>query len=78
MQKGGALQERVYGRFLLDLHKEEITRTITAHIHDLSNLWKEKEGGGEKRGHIAIWIIHSLGGEQVVDLSRLSPSICRR
>ncbi|ABD40481.1 hypothetical protein Mhun_0728 [Methanospirillum hungatei JF-1] len=62
MQKGGALQERVYGRFLLDLHKEEITRTITAHIHDLSNLWKEKEGGGEKRGHIAIWIIHSLGG----------------
>jgi hypothetical protein len=62
MQKGGALQERVYGRFLLDLHREEITRAITTHIHDLANIWQKKEGGGERRGHIAIWVIHSLGG----------------
>ena len=61
-QKGGALQERVYGRFLLDLHRDEIKRVITSQISALADLWKNTEGGGEQKKHIVIWIVHSLGG----------------
>ena len=46
----------------MDLHKDEINRTVTTHIRSLVDLWKNTEGGGEQRANIAIWIVHSLGG----------------
>ncbi|GEM_PF-1600374 len=62
IQAGGALRERVYGRFLLDLHRSRIQQTLSTYIIELVNLWKEKGGSAEKKGHMCIWLVHSLGG----------------
>ena len=51
-----ALRERVYGRFLFDLNRTEVIRTIKKSI---DNAAEERVGYSTQ---IHIWIVHSLGG----------------
>jgi hypothetical protein len=58
----GAVRDRVYGRFLYDIHRQEVTKTISKYLEQLRDGWQKKEGGGEQAGHLIIWIVHSIGG----------------
>jgi hypothetical protein len=40
----GAVRDRVYGRFLYDIHRTEITKTITKYLGELRDGWQQTEG----------------------------------
>lgn len=58
----GAVRDRVYGRFLYDIHRKEVQKTVTKYLGELRDGWQKKDGGGEKEGHLIIWIVHAIGG----------------
>jgi len=58
----GAVRDRVYGRFLYDIHRNEANKTITKFLTELRNGWQKKGGKGQTEGHLIIWVIHAIGG----------------
>jgi len=56
----GALRDRVYGRFLLDLNMSKVGEAVDASLKDLKEKWKKERG--EKKAQIMIWLVHTLGG----------------
>jgi hypothetical protein len=56
----GALRDRVYGRFLLDLNMSKVGEAVDASLKDLKDKWKKERG--EKKAEILIWLVHTIGG----------------
>ena len=56
----GALRDRVYGRFLLDLNMSKVGKAVDASLKDLKDKWKKERG--EKKAEILIWLVHTIGG----------------
>ena len=61
-EKGvGAMRDRIYARFLLDLNMSDVKGKIEAALKDLKDEWSG-EKSGEKKGQAIIWLVHTLGG----------------
>jgi hypothetical protein len=57
----GAMRDRIYARFLLDLNMSDVKGKIEAALKDLKDEWSG-EKSGEKKGQAIIWLVHTLGG----------------
>lgn len=57
----GAMRDRIYARFLLDLNMSDVKRKVEAALRGLKDDWS-KEESGEKKGQAVIWLVHTLGG----------------
>ncbi len=56
----GAVRDRVYGRFLLDLKMSKVRNKIESAMKELAGKW-EKEVK-DKTKEVVIWVVHTLGG----------------
>ena len=56
----GALRERVYGRFLLDLNMSKVYDNIKSAMEELQGMWEKRTD--VKKKVAVIWFIHTLGG----------------
>lgn len=56
----GAVRDRAYARFLLDVNMSKVNRAISDALSQLHDLW-QKQTSSETR-EVIIWLVHSLGG----------------
>lgn len=56
----GAVRDRAYARFLLDINMRDVNQAVTGALNQLSDLWQKQIGTGTPE--ILIWIVHTLGG----------------
>lgn len=56
----GAVRDRAYARFLLDINQSKVNQAITDSLRHLRDLWQKEISTGSKE--VLIWIVHTLGG----------------
>lgn len=56
----GAVRDRAYARFLLDVNMDKVNHAVTVALNQLGSLWQDQLGTGTPE--ILIWIVHTLGG----------------
>jgi len=56
----GAVRDRAYARFLLDINMIEVNNAVRGALNQLSDLWQKQIG--TRTPETLIWIVHTLGG----------------
>ncbi|OPY38429.1 MAG: hypothetical protein A4E35_00852 [Methanoregula sp. PtaU1.Bin051] len=56
----GAIRDRVYARFLLDLNMDKVDGAITDAMAKMLTVWQQTKGSKTKEA--LIWVVHTLGG----------------
>lgn len=56
----GAVRDRAYARFLLDINIVKVNRAVSDALRQLRDLWKKQISTGTQE--VLIWLVHSLGG----------------
>lgn len=56
----GAVRDRAYARFLLNVNIEKVNRVISNALGQLRDLWEKQ--GTTGTSEILIWLVHSFGG----------------
>ena len=77
----GALRDRVYGRFLLDLNISKVKDDMQSAMSYLAGKWKGEVEVGKKV--VMIWLVHTLGGgtgsgtfpDLIVNLHKLAKDV---
>jgi len=77
----GAVRDRVYGRFLLDLNISKAKDDMQSAMSYLAGKWKEEVGVGKRV--VMIWLVHTLGGgtgsgtfpDLIVNLHKLAKDV---
>jgi len=56
----GAVRDRAYARFLLDINMVKVNQAVSDALGQLRDLWKKQGTTGTPE--VLIWLVHSLGG----------------
>ena len=56
----GAIRDRVYARFLLDLNMEKVQGAIEDAMAKMLKNWQKRKGTNTQE--VLVWVIHTLGG----------------